>query len=281
MNAIKTIQPMLANKVTNVNINYNELVFIQPKLDGIRCVVTKDGCYTRTGNEIKNVEHINKALAPLLARQPHLILDGELYNHDLKDDFGKIISLCRKQTPSEDDIKASKELIQFHWYDIICDGKQELRDRLRRTIFLAELKETGPVRFVWSQIVKSDDDVSAIHRAYLAEGYEGSILRLNKDYECKRSKNLLKVKDFHDKEATIIKVLPSKKIDGAVEKFVMKDDDGMIFGCPLGKFTHAQRRDIWTNRDKYINQRGTFEYFQRTQYGSYRHPLFKALRNYE
>ena len=46
------IQPMLAYKVGKKEINYSSnTVFLQPKLDGVRCVITKDGCYTRTGNQ--------------------------------------------------------------------------------------------------------------------------------------------------------------------------------------------------------------------------------------
>ena len=35
------------------------------------------------------------------------------------------------------------------------------------------------------------------------------------------------------------------------------------------------------NINSYIGKRATFTYFQRTQAGSYRHPLFKCIRNYE
>ena len=46
-----------------------------------------------------------------------MILDGELYNHDLRDNFEKIISLVRKQKPTDSDRLDSKELVQFHCYD--------------------------------------------------------------------------------------------------------------------------------------------------------------------
>ena len=49
----------------------------------------------------------------------------------------------------------------------------------------------------------TQDQANIQHQANLDEGYEGSILRLDKPYECKRSYNLQKFKDFHDTEATI------------------------------------------------------------------------------
>ena len=279
---IKTFTPMLAHKRAK-KIDFTEPVFIQAKLDGVRCYITKDGAFTRNHNEIKNIEHIKQELKELFERYPEAILDGELYNHELKEDFNKIISLVRKQKPSESDSKDSKALIQFHWYDIYTDELQRERTAYIKLLYQEFFgrKMFTSVGMVRTFEVASEDQITSMHKQYLLDGYEGSILRLNGKYETKRSKNLQKVKDFHDAEATIVEILPSSNIEGAVEKFVMQDENGNCFGCPLGKFTHAQRREIWNNRKDYLGKQGTFEYFQRTKSGSYRHPLFKALRNYE
>ena len=66
--------------------------FIQPKLDGVRCYISKHGAFSRNHKSFMNVAHILKELKPLLKKFPNLILDGELYNHDYKDNFNKIIS---------------------------------------------------------------------------------------------------------------------------------------------------------------------------------------------
>ena len=101
------------------------------------------------------------------------------------------------------------------------------------------------------------------------------------------NKNVLttyrKFKDFSDTEATIIGYEAGKgKFTGLIGKFFMQDDDGNEFGCPIGKgYNFADRKAILDNVHDYIGQRATFTYFQRTQAGSYRHPLFKTLRNYE
>ena len=47
------------------------------------------------------------------------MLDGELYNHGLKDDFEKIISCVRKTKPTDADRAESRKLVQFHCYDIV------------------------------------------------------------------------------------------------------------------------------------------------------------------
>ena len=54
---------MLAHKVNDKKIDFTEPVFIQPKLDGVRCIFTKDGAYSRTGKQFHNLRHIELRLA--------------------------------------------------------------------------------------------------------------------------------------------------------------------------------------------------------------------------
>jgi DNA ligase-1 len=116
------IKPMLAYKVGTKEIDYSNKVYMQPKLDGVRCVIQLNDkgeviAYSRTGKPWLNINHILSNLKPLFSSQPDVILDGELYNHDLRDNFEKIISLVRKQKPTNEDRLESKELVQFHCYD--------------------------------------------------------------------------------------------------------------------------------------------------------------------
>ena len=131
--------------------------------------------------------------------------------------------------------------------------------------------------------VDSMAEAKMLHDVHLAQGYEGSMLRTNGLYEHKRSYNLQKFKDFHDTEATIVGYEAGKgKFTGLIGKFFMQDDDGNKFGCPIGKgYNFKDRKFILDNIHNYIGERATFTYFQRTNAGSYRHPLFKTLRNYE
>ena len=47
------IKPMLAQKVNTKPIDWTKKVFVQPKLDGVRCIFTKDGAYSRTTSNLK------------------------------------------------------------------------------------------------------------------------------------------------------------------------------------------------------------------------------------
>ena len=274
------IQPMLAYKVDKKPVDWSEKVFIQPKLDGVRCIFTKDGAYSRTGKEFKNLAHIKYDLTDYFRKHPNSVLDGELYNHALKNDFEKIISLVRKQKPTEQDARDAQHLVQYHVYDTIAEGV-DYEDRFNWLTRYLPIAST--MTLIKNTIVDSQSEAQMLHNVHLAQGYEGSILRLNKPYEQKRSYNLQKFKDFSDTEATIVGYEAGKgKFTGLIGKFFMQDDDGNEFGCPIGKgYNFADRKAILDNVHDYIGQRATFTYFQRTQAGSYRHPLFKTLRNYE
>lgn len=280
-----TVKPMLAYKAGIKPIDFSEQVFIQPKLDGVRCLFTKDGAFSRTGKKFMNVLHLESQLNEFFKLHPDVVLDGELYNHQLKDDFEKIISLVRKQKPTIDDRNEATELINFHVYDFIHSIPADYKTRhkvLDQWRALLDWDYTN-VYMLTTIPINDHESARAIHDANLAGGFEGSIIRLNKPYEQKRSYNLQKFKDFSDKEATIIDYVEGKgKRTGTLGKFIMRDENGIEFGCPPGKgFTHADLRDILNNIDDYIGKEATFTYFERTKANSYRHPQFKAIRNYE
>ena len=282
------IKPMLAYKLNESKIDWNKPVYMQPKLDGVRCLFTKDGAFSRTGKQFMNVRHIEDSLREYFKQYPDIILDGELYNHDLRDDFEKIISLVRKQKPGTIERYEAAKMIQYHIYDWISSsanwiltGGLSYKERLDNLI-CADIY-CGSVKHVKTDKVRFYDEAKAFHNLNLKRGFEGSILRTDTPYKHGRSWGLMKFKDFHDAEANIVNYEEGKgKRKGTLGKFIMQDDYGNIFGCPPGKgYTYADMKCILENIHKYMGQRATFTYFERTKAGSYRHPLFKTLRNYE
>ena len=210
-------KPMLAYPVSDKPIDYDKPVFIQPKLDGVRCLIQaeftnvlkdlKVKAYSRTGKEWKNINHILQELVTFFDKYPDVILDGELYNHDFKDDFESIISMVRKQKPTREDMSKSRYNVQFHCYDIV-DETMNYEDRAE---FIAQnVPESYCVCHVETNQVESYDIARANHKVWLEDGYEGSIVRTNDSYACKRSHNLRKFKDFSDAEATIVGYLDGK-----------------------------------------------------------------------
>jgi DNA ligase-1 len=273
---------MLAHKFDDKRVDWSQPVYIQPKLDGVRCLFTKDGAYSRAGNKFMNLAHIELALIPFFQQQPDVVLDGELYNHELRNDFEKIISLVRKQKPTADDRLEAQKLVQFHCYDYFDGVKYDSYKTRMQQLVTSDIYD-AQIKYVPARLVDSYNYARDIHATFLSEGYEGSIIRLDGLYKHGRSYDLMKFKDFSDAEATIIGYEEGKgKRTNTVGKFLMIDDEGVEFGCPPGKgYNYNDLSNMLLNISDYIGQRATFTYFQRTKAGSYRHPLFKCIRNYE
>ena len=277
-------KPMLAYPVSDKPINYDDKVFMQPKLDGVRCLIQYDKklgvtAWSRTGKQWKNIHHITSSLEAWFKSNQTTVLDGELYNHDLRDDFETIISLVRRQTPDDIDMLESRDLVQFHCYDIIHPDNSPFEDRSRFVKYC--VNETDYVKVVSTMLCASDDDAKEIHATNLACGFEGSILRTNDIYHQKRTHSLRKFKDFHDTEAKLTSWVEGKgKRVGTVGKFMAVDTDGNEFGMPvMDKFDYLQNN--FEEMKGWVGKTATFTYFERTKAGSYRHPLFKAIRDYE
>jgi len=281
-------KPMLAYPVSNKPIDYTKLVFMQPKLDGVRCLIQAEKlpfdmgyepvAYSRTGKQWKNIDHILLNLTPFFQANPDVILDGELYNHALRDDFEKIISCVRKTKPTDVDKAESRKLVQFHCYDIV----DETLDFQSRSIRLNSLLEpTYSIKLVKTIVTPTESQAKVNHARNLDAGYEGSILRTNDVYKCGRSWSLRKFKDFHDAEAEIIGWVEGKgKRRGTIGKFIAADKDGNRFGMPVMD-NFKKLRTMFEDMQTWKGKIATFTYFERTKAGSYRHPLFKAIRDYE
>ena len=279
---VENIKAMLAHKYNEDKADYP--AFIQPKLDGVRCLFSASSAVSRAGNEFKNVEHIKQALKPFFAKNPTVVLDGELYNHGLKDDFEKIISLVKKRKPTDADKAEAAELVQYHMYDVVS---MKIATYVDRNLFLLaepSFRNSSILEVTYTRLATDFDDAQMFHAMNLKLGYEGSIYRTpSGKYKGTRSWDLMKFKDFHDTEAIIIGYDEGKgKREGTLGKFIMQDDDGNEFGCPPGKgYNFKDLANILENIHDYIGQRATFTYFERTKAGSYRHPHYKTLRNYE
>jgi len=276
-------KPMLAYPVSAKPIDYNKPTFIQPKLDGVRCTIQYDRgivtAWSRTGKEWKNIEHIKSNVYRFFDKYPNVILDGELYNHDFKDDFEQIISMVRKTKPTDEARVKSAENVQFHCYDII---DEELPFNQRCEFISESLMLMGSsVEIVDTVMVFDEDEAQSIHRSNLKKGYEGSIVRTNDVYKCGRSWNLRKFKDFHDDEAMLIDWVEGKgKREGTIGKFMAVDAEGNVFGMPvMDKFKYLQEN--FEEMKTWLGKTATFTYFERTKANSYRHPLFKCIRDYE
>jgi ATP-dependent DNA ligase len=79
--------------------------FAQPKFDGHRCIAIVDAkgkctLWSRNRKQIHSMPHVVAAIEDTNIH--NMTIDGELYNHELKDDFNSIVSLVRRKEPDPD-----------------------------------------------------------------------------------------------------------------------------------------------------------------------------------
>ena len=170
-------------------------------------------------------------------------------------------------------------MVEFHCYDII---DEELPFEQRIEFVTESLMLLGDnIYTVDTHNASSEVFTKQLHKVNLNKGYEGSIVRTNDVYKCGRSWSLRKFKEFHDTEATLTGWVEGKgKRKGTIGKFTAIDTEGNIFGMPvMDNFKYLQ--DNFEMMKGYVGKTATFTYFERTKAGSYRHPLFKCIRDYE
>lgn len=245
-------------------------VYISPKLDGIRC-------YTYQGQTLSRNHKLLTSCPHLCNVFENIILDGELYNHDLKNDFEQIVSLVKQQKPID-----NYKLIKHYIYDIVSDTPYSQRLNTINEWYnnlSDELKQYYEV--VEAKLIDSTD-IPLYHQKYIEQGWEGSIIRLdNYPYEQKRSKSLLKNKDFIDAEFTIIDVLSGKgnSANMAAKLVVIDDNRRQHLVTVTGNESFMQY--LLVNKKLYVGMLATVKFFGYTKQGALRFPTLKSVRNYE
>lgn len=274
------IEPMLAKNYENYKQELTFPLYSQPKLDGIRCIATKDGMFTRNGKTIVSCPHVNDQLRSLFIESPDLIFDGELYNHQLKHDFNKITSLVKKTKPSADDIKESEKLIEYWVYDI-CDNKKTFDQRIRKIESYFLSGNFNSIKAVATAFPSDPLQLNELYSTYIENGFEGQMIRNNTKYENKRSKNLLKRKDFQDKEYVIIGVLEGEgNKAGMAGAFMLTNESGTKFNSNI-KGSREYLIELWNDRINLIGKQATVKYFNLTPGNIPRFPYVISIRDYE
>jgi len=168
-----------------------ENAYVQRKYDGHRAMV-KDGVMYSSGGKPIDLPHLKN-----LPTELHL--DGELYIHGMKlQDIG---ALVKKYRPGE------TEKLMYVVFDSV--GQRPFYERCLK---LRALPPHASVIYAQTYVVNSMEDVMEYHKQFLAEGYEGTMLRhgTNGYKGGARAMDIIKVKDMADAEWIITNVLEAK-----------------------------------------------------------------------
>lgn len=251
----KVILPMLAKDYEKEakKIDWNtDKVFIQPKLDGMRCLaIIKNGrvkLISRKGKVLDTLDHIKLPLETL----PDMILDGEIYAHGLT--FQENMKLVKKYRDGE------TEKLVYHVYDQV-DESRDFDTRFDEIYKL--IKFLPGISVVGTSQLKGPEFLTGVQERFIELGYEGTMVRWgNAGYKINgRSSNLLKYKDFKDLDAKIIDIEPGEqRPEWGVP---VLEYNGKTFRSGI-RMSHEDRIDMLANKKEYIGKLANIRYFEKT-----------------
>lgn len=276
------ILPMLAQKFKERKQHLVWPAYIQPKLNGVRCLVERKGnkifFWSRKAKLYKNF-NLYMEQDFLSFMKDGEILDGEMYNHgDIT--FQELMSLIKdEKTP---DLEGLKKYVKFWCYDRPTTEKLGFEERYIKYRYDIP-NGLNYLRLVETIKLPSDSHLAKIHAEYTQAGYEGSIIRSggNEPYNFQyRDNQLQKHKDFLDDEFEIVGCDQGVGKDEGKAIFVCKIKGGLEFSVRC-KGADAVRQEQWTNRKKYMGKELTVRYQTLSDDGIPIFPVGIIVRDYE
>lgn len=257
--------PMLAMKQDKGMKHIKFPAYIQPKLDGMRCLMyllKKNGgvknviAYSRNKKPILSVESIKKILYPYLnslydeENEQSIYLDGELYKHGKR--LQDITGDARNSSNSNQN--------EYHIYDCFYPKEPELTFKQRNEQILELFKNMEDIKsvvYVPTELVKSEKQAIQVAKKFKRMGYEGAILRnilgpyiFSADVKSEsklRSNDLVKMKPTFTDEFEVVDYTDgSKGKDQGAIIWICQTTDGNQFNVTPKEMTYEERRELYS-----------------------------------
>ena len=267
--------PMLAHEFIGRESQIQYPCYVQPKLDGVRCITDGQRFWSRNGKLFPqgNFKHLRQHPFPFL-------VDGELSLYGGQYDFEDIVSIVKRAGHPR-----AKDLM-FCAFDVMTDKPFVARKNQLQQLFQdwAFRVRDDHWQRVTTKKVNNIIGLQDQHLLYLDFGNEGTMIRSAFGlYVPKRTIDLLKWKPLKSEEFEIVEVIEANGKDAGTPVFVCiagpKNVDARFKARPMG--TEKQRRKMWRERKKLIGKMLTVEFQNYTKYGVPRFPRAKVLRDYE
>ncbi len=259
--------PMLAVPADIDGLGDSEYL-AQPKLNGIRAIwnPASGELLTRNGNTIKSADHIVDQIKGW--NLDGFALDGELYTNRIS--FQELNGLCRRQSTSEETM-----ILEYHVFDMAVDGV-DLEDRMA---LVNNIGETSHIKKVGFDSPENHDEIRALYKTYLGQGYEGIILRKKGSYYSHgRTSDLLKIKPVLDMEAQLIGFAPAKEDDSKNKdtfgSLILRLSNGVGFYC--GGISDTARQELWDKKP--LGAMVNFKYGAMSDNGTPVFPRYSYIR---
>jgi DNA ligase-1 len=273
--AHKTLLPMLAHDYHKRGKSIVFPAFVQAKLDGVRSIFHTGILSSRMGKPFSGLEHITGELGPATAAG--LILDGEVYSTTLP--FQQFVGLVKKKKFTAADMEQLKQ-VNLWVYDCVNDKPFEERLAMLKEFFAKH--KFAHVKLLPTEEAAAAADLKKFHDAYVAEGYEGLIVRNKKGayHLATRSTDLQKYKEFEDDEYEVVGFTEGEGHEKGLVIWTCKTKDGKKFNVrPRG--THEERAALFKEAASYVGKKLTVRFQELTDDGIPRFPVGISFRDYE
>jgi DNA ligase-1 len=246
------IEPMLARTMSDENLSLP--CFVQPKLDGIRCLWDGRTAWTRSGRP--HAPHIQR----LASHWPaiHGVLDGELAM-----DPGTPFETIQSAVSRENERSGH---LEFRIFDTISSSPfRDRYDSIRHIV-------------IETVLIRSASELESALDRFLEAGHEGLIARNPASpYQPGYSDGLLKYKRFEDAEFRVVDILEAEGKDAGTAVMVCETATGLTFGVkPAG--SRQIRMRILAERHDWIGKSYTVRFQGWTRNGIPRFPTGVAER---
>lgn len=251
------------------------------KIDGLRCVtIIKDGkatFFTRKGREFTTLNVLKDIIESYSIKD--CVLDGELciVDENGNEDFKEISKLYKRKDFTIPNPK-------YKIFDVLtieefnaCEGNVGILERINRIndFGIDEIicKFNSNFEVLTQNIINSKEDFERMVDLSSKNGWEGLMLRnIKAGYEGKRTKNLLKVKKFHDMEFVVkdIEIGRYRIVEDGKEKETITMTNVIVEykGNPLSigsGFSLDERKRFYDRPELIIGKEITVRYFEETE----------------
>ena len=249
-------------------------IYCEEKYDGVRVIAkgNKKGFqfYTRAFNELDKTKlsGIESDLIKVLRDSEtsnDVFFDGELTDLNRKSVSGKVTQILKGTAPDDIDKGFIFNVFDVEKPEVLESGKGNtpyLKRRQDLESLLGFLPENSSIKLARQWVADTMEEVHGIYDQIISLGGEGVILKCaDHVYECKRSRNWVKLKQIQDCDLEIVGWYPGEgKREGYIGGLICTDASRTLEVRIGSGFTDADLKSLSQNADDLIGRITAVQY---------------------
>lgn len=271
---IPTFEIQLGTSIEKCKLVDGTYISISRKMNGTRCVFLNGQMKSRQNKLYNGLDHIIADIQKLGLED--LFIDGELvYKNEEglsdSDAFQKGCSIAMSKDNDKSQLKLvvfdifpKEEFLNLHTSKNTYKERRKDLDKLEESIIASGITNLSVVERlyegtdhsqIWKWLDYADEDM----------GWEGIMINLDTPYECKRTKNLIKVKRFFEKDlrCTKVNIATTGKYKGIMGSITCNYFDNTV---DVGSgFTDEQREYYAKHQEEIVGKIVSIKYKEETQ----------------